>query len=562
MDGVFDDWGAAAPLAADPSGDGSSFDFGRIWAADDARFLYLRIEVGPVSSFDENNALVLYLDTDANAATGLAIGGLGAELEWKLGVRNGVYRRGASTATVYHDDIRFRAFPTVTATEFELCFGRDTLPNGTQPLFFGPTVRFFLRDTAAGGDQIPNAPQVLSYTMDQGAAPTTTALGFAREEATDLRVATHNVLGDGLWGGAEQPRFRRLYQAAAPDIFALQEIYDHTPAQTQALIQTWLPGTWYSADVNDCQTISRYPIEASWAIDNNLASLLDTTVPLGRKLLLVNAHLPCCANEAQRQQEIDRILRFLRDAMHEPGGVLDVPAGTVIAVTGDLNLVGEGKQLTSLITGDVVDESTYGADFAPDWDGTAMTDLISRQTEKRTSYTWRSDASSFWPGRLDFLIYADSVLETGNHFLVFTEEMSAAALTANGLQLNDSDASDHLLQVRDLRPRGAVEAPTPDAGSLEFRVLPNPLVSSARLMLSAPVRGQVELELFDVRGRRVLVETRELLEATSEIALELGSTAERQPGVYWLRVTSSAGAVGAAAKRTAGTVAVTLLPQR
>lgn len=537
MDGVFSDWGASAPLHIDPTGDGSSFDLGRLWAADDARFLFLRLEVGIEGSLDENNALVVYLDTDNNAGTGLSVSGIGAELEWKLGSRNGTYYRGGSSWSIFHDDIRFRSLPTVTATEFELCFGRDTLPNGSQPLFFGPTLKIVIKDTAAGGDQLPNVGQTLSYTLDQGAAPTTDPISFARFQPTDLRICTQNVLSDGIYAGADQPRFRRLYQAVAGDIYALQEIYNHTGTQTEALLESWFPGTpFYSADVNDCQTISRYPIDGSWAIDGNLATLIDTTPTIGRKLLLVNAHLPCCTNDAGRQQEIDHILQFLRDAMYEPGGQLDLAAGTAIAVTGDLNLVGLAQQLRSLTDGDVVNQGTYGADFHPDWDGTGLADVISRQTEKRTSYTWRSDTSSFWPGRLDFLIFSDSVLEPANHFLVYTHEMSAGALAANGLLATDSEATDHLLQVRDLRPLAEVDTPAVSPQSQGLRISPNPLPGIGQLLLAAPSAGPAEIAVYDASGRAILSESRFLGGETHAVAIDFTSLAS---GNYWLRFSAA-----------------------
>ncbi|MCC7141439.1 MAG: T9SS type A sorting domain-containing protein [Candidatus Eisenbacteria bacterium] len=537
LDGAVSDWGGATPLHTDANGDGSSFDFGRLWVADDARFLFLRLEVGIEGSLDENNALVVYLDTDNNTATGLAVSGIGAELEWKLGSRSGTYYRGGSTWSIFHDDIRFRSLPTVTATEFELCFGRDTLPNGSQPLFFGSTLKLVIKDTAAGGDQLPNVGQTLSYTLDQGPAPTTDPIGFARLQPTDLRICTQNVLSDGIYAGTDQPRFRRLYQAVAGDIYALQEIYNHTGTQTEALLESWFPGTpFYSADVNDCQTISRYPIDGSWAIDGNLATLIDTTPAIGHKLLLVNAHLPCCTNDAGRQQEIDHILQFLRDAMYEPGGQLDLAGGTAIAVTGDLNLVGLAQQLRSLTDGDVVDQATYGTDFHPDWDGTGLADIISRQTEKRTSYTWRSDTSSFWPGRLDFFIFSDSVLEPANHYLVYTHEMSAGALAANGLQAGDSDASDHLLQVRDLRPVAEVDTPAVAPPTQGLRISPNPLWGTGQILLAAPLDGPAEIAVFDATGRSVRQESRFLAGETNALAIDVTNLAS---GNYWLRFSTA-----------------------
>lgn len=502
MDGHFDEWSSVSPVWTDPAGDGSTVDFRRLWLADDARFLFLRIEVTNEIQLDESNSLVVYLDTDNNAGTGLAVGGIGAELEWKLGLRQGKYYRGTNP-NVFQNDLRFRGFSTVSDTQFEMCFGRDTEPDGTNPLFLGSTLKILWKDTASGGDQLPNSGSFVTYNLDQGDPVTTIEIPFDKEQAADLRVSTQNAHNDGLYDGALQPKFRRLYQATQPEIINLQEIYDHPATETRNLFTSWLGGTWYAADVNDCQTISRYPIEGTWAIDGNLAILLDTSAALGQKMLIINCHLPCCTDESGRQREVDHILQFLRDAMYESGGLLDIPAGTVIAPIGDMNFVGVARSLRSLLTGDIVDEALYGEDFDPDWDGSDFADLVSRQTEKRMAYTWRSDTSTFWPGRLDFMIHTDSAVTIGNHYLVYTHEMSGGSLSAHGLQAADSDASDHLLQVADLRPTAPSETGEVFDPTIPLRLLPNPMRNELTIRFRLPREERMRVEVLDVAGRRV-----------------------------------------------------------
>ena len=49
------------------------------------------------------------------------------------------------------------------------------------------------------------------------------------------------------------------------------------------------------------------------------------------------------------------------------------------------------------------------------------------------------------PGKLDYIIYSDSVIKPGNHFVLFTPEMSADSLAHYGLKSRDVvQASDHL----------------------------------------------------------------------------------------------------------------------
>ena len=103
LDGVFDDW-TAPSIHQDPAGDAGSatIDLGGLWAADDPNTLYLRFEVGSEQLLNAGNDLVLYLDTDMDDRTGLSIGGIGAELEWRFGTRSGSYRSGAGVTGIRH----------------------------------------------------------------------------------------------------------------------------------------------------------------------------------------------------------------------------------------------------------------------------------------------------------------------------------------------------------------------------------------------------------------------------------------------------------------------------
>ena len=78
IDGTYEDWNSVSPAYTDAGGDGgvNGVDFGRMWLADDNRFLFVRIELGTEMDISENNSLILYLDTDSNSSTGLAVGGI------------------------------------------------------------------------------------------------------------------------------------------------------------------------------------------------------------------------------------------------------------------------------------------------------------------------------------------------------------------------------------------------------------------------------------------------------------------------------------------------------
>ncbi|MBM3287345.1 MAG: hypothetical protein FJY88_08360 [Candidatus Eisenbacteria bacterium] len=510
LDGLDSDWDGIAQLLADPAGDGgtSGIDLRSLSAADDARFLFLRFDVGTELLLNDGHRLTLYLDTDANSATGLSVGGIGAELEWRFGDREGVYRFGAQSTNISQSDIRFRAMPTVTGSIFEIAIGRDARPDGSHLLFAGSAVRILLWDTQAG-DRLPDAGGIATYTMDGGPPPAETSIPLGRQEADDLRMITYNVETDGPWDSLSGPRFGRQLAAIEPQLLHFQEIYDHTAQQTADFVETWLPSgpgeEWYAAGNQDCKTVSRFPIEQTWSLDGNLAALIDTRPLLEARLLVVNAHLPCCSNNSSRQAEIDRILSFIKDAK-SPGGTVTVDSGTPILIVGDLNLVTLRQHLLSLLTGDIVNEGAYGPDFAPDWDGSGLADLISRQTAKRVGYTWRRDGSSYWPGHLDFFIYTDSVLGLGNHYLLYTPEMPADTLAHYGLLASDSEVSDHILSCADFRPVGPADTVDNCVAPIRLCIGPNPgRPSRAPLGIRVGLQGggMARLEILDAAGRSV-----------------------------------------------------------
>ena len=63
----------------------------------------LEIEVGDEIELQENNSIVLYIDSYNNSGTGLSVGGIGADVKWRFGNRNGVVYSsdGLTTSVAY-----------------------------------------------------------------------------------------------------------------------------------------------------------------------------------------------------------------------------------------------------------------------------------------------------------------------------------------------------------------------------------------------------------------------------------------------------------------------------
>ena len=135
------------------------------------------------------------------------------------------------------------------------------------------------------------------------------------------------------------------------------------------------------------------------------------------------------------------------------GRSLSLPANTPVVYGGDLNMVGLDDPIYTLVSGNISDEATYGPDFAPDWDGTSLTEQPLLQTDHPFDFTWMSsNINSEWmPGKLDYIITSDASVDLKAGFVIRTADMSEERLEALGLMADDAlDASDHFLVVADL----------------------------------------------------------------------------------------------------------------
>ncbi len=514
MDGFFDDWTALTPVFTDGAGDAgaSGIDFRNVWVANDQDYFYLRFETTADVQPDEQQEMRLYLDTDMDAGTGQSFGGIGAELVWEFGFRDGTFYYKGGNATIEHAAVGLLMGPTVSSTEFEVALARNAVPAGGANLFLGDTVRFILTDDA-GGDICPDSGSI-SYTFAAGTLPVPT-IPLERQDPSHIRLMEWNVQSDGLFdGGSAEAAQDRLLKAVDPDMLIICEVWYHSATEVRDMIETHLPSgpgeAWYAVGIDGGNVIcSRFPVLDSWLITpsyRNTAVLLDLPNQ-AKDLLLIASHWRCCSADADRQNEADAIVEFLRDAK-TPGGLLDLPDGTPFLMAGDLNLVGWRQQLLTIQSGDIQDEGTYGPDMAPDWGGLPFVPVQSRQPDARASYTWRNDFSSYYPGMLDWVLYTDSALDLHNHYVLETRTMTATTLATYGLQQYDTtDASDHAARVADFTvfdPLSSV--PDRPADLEDARLLPNapnPFNPRTELRFALDAEGSVGLEIYDARGRRV-----------------------------------------------------------
>lgn len=470
IDGEMGDW-RAVPVRHTDVESAAPVDLQRLWVAHDPHHLFLRVQLDTALSLSEDNSLVLHLDTDDDPSTGRAVHGLGAEATWAFGRRTGTVDIDGRTIEVGHDAVGLSALPTVRARTFEVALDRSARPGGG-PLFDGDRLRVVL---TIDGDRLPDAEGGVGYRMS-GTAVERDMPSLRTPAPGSLRLLSYNVRRDGLFEPAAQPAFGRILRAVNADVIGFQEIYDHSAAATGRVVDSLMAtaeggesaGDWAVAKAGpDLVVASRYPVAGVHTIpgyedDKSGAFLLDTREALGRRLVLVVMHPPCCnvgpedgapSRNVQRQHVVDGVAAFLRD-LNEGSGPFDVPENTPVAVLGDMNFVGDPQQARTLRTGEIVNEDRFGPSAAPDGDGSTLLDLNPGQTGRPMHTTWIDAESSFPPGRLDYAFLSDSVLRATHAFVLYTPALADSTLAACGLRASDTrTASDHLPLVVDIARR-------------------------------------------------------------------------------------------------------------
>ncbi len=455
IDGQFHDWDNVGIAYSDMEGDGMSADFGDIKITYDMEFLFIYFNFHNGEYLMQDwNAFHLYIDADNNASTGLDFHGIGAELDWTFGQREGVFYINGGSETIWQNVLTLRIGPTITSTEFEIAISRESdvlTLNESQVLTEG---KIMIAEALPNSDTVPNEDGGIYFSIGEDTVPLADPIPLERKHEDDIRIVTYNTWNDGFLDEERQPHFKRIIQALDPDVIALQEHWDWD--EIDDIIQSWFPDEpWHvSWTHRDMVVLSRFSIIDDATLTSSgrtMCALLDTEEELGKNLLIVNSHLSCCASNEDRQQQVDEFLSVWREWISNENGPFNLEDETPFVHMGDFNFVGYRQQVETIRIGDIVDENEYGEDFLPDWDNTAVVDLFSRHTHKRMGYTWRSDGSSFNPGKLDYIFYSDATIDTGRHFTLNTLAMGEATLMGYGLEWDDTqEASDHLPRVFDI----------------------------------------------------------------------------------------------------------------
>ena len=535
--GGTDEWDERTPAATDPADDAGAgnSDLSRLWIESDADFLYLAFEIAAPALLSDGNSLRLTLDADDDSGTGSAADGVGAELVWRFGDRRGTVYSASGARSVEWADIAFWTAPQITSTRFEMALPRNAAP-GVLPVVTGDRVRVVV---SSGSDRIEAAADLTEAGRVRG------PVVLDKQSPDHVRVLAYNVLRDRLFDGSAEGAFTRVLRAIRPDVVVFSEIYDAGAAQTAARLASLLgepASEWFAAKAGpDIIVVARTPVTRVAEVAGN--GLFRVAAPDGgaSDWIVAGMHPPCCTNDDGRQDEVDAMIAAIRNA--RASGT--IPADAPLVVAGDMNFVGQARQLDTLFGGDILNEARYGADAPPDTDGSAITDAAPQATGVPAAFTWRSPPSDFPPGQLDYLAYSDAALGAGRTFVLYTPGLTDAERAETGLQANDaagrtgSDyASDHLPVVVDLfaLPGTSTEAGRAAAPVEIVGVSPQPASGSMRVLFRSAAPGPATVALYDALGRRVLQQT-----ATGGDTVTL-DTARLAAGVYVVRVKTERGA--------------------
>ena len=450
LNNQFGDWSGIDHLNAP---DGSPFI--KTAATSNLNWLYVHIELQNEVGLDENilpNEYFLLLDLDDDTDTGVdyANQGLGVDLLLNFSSRQAIRYTGGSGIESLNE-IGMRSSPTYSAKEFEIAFKRDLLGD------VGESIRLKWYD---GDGQVGFPAEGIVHEMNSSVDPWTPH-SIARSEGTLDRVAFWNM-NNRMDEGPAKMAMERILQAVAPDIIGFSEVSNVSANYVRGLLNEWIPleggASWNVVkDDYDLMVASKGAVLSSHSgVYRQFPVVVEAHEDWLVPMLFTSSHLKCCggaSNEAQRQSEADEYMAFLRDAISGEGDGPVLSPNAPIVYGGDLNMVGLDNPIYTLVTGDISDETNNGPDFAPDWDGSSLTEWPILQSDHPFDYTWTSSSlSSEWiPGKLDYIITSDASTGYKGGFVLRTDAMSAARLEELGLQSNDAlAASDHFIVVADL----------------------------------------------------------------------------------------------------------------
>ena len=470
IDGKFQDWEGVEFIEDNINDNGFAVDFTSLSITNDNRYLYIKFttteQIDLMDSGSNGESMyntVIYIDTDNNNKTGYVPNynsNIGSELGIFLNQRYVWYNTPNPNVQISLYDIGLFSAPTVTSNEFEIAIDLEAQYGG-ENLFPNQEIKIQLKDFISD-DAIPNINSEIIYNINSNNLNYTT-LNTEKEKEDLIRLSAYNVLYNGLDDNERLEQLKNIIKSVNADIYAFSECYETSSETVKNILDEILPISnnqgWYviKKEDDDLITASKFPIIQDWpnesyGIKKMHPCLIDLPDSLFTKdLLVINAHMSCCDNDNDRQEQADDFVNFILDAK-STGGIIDLANETPFVLCGDLNLVGLSQQLQTLTSGEIIDTEAFGIGGGMNWSNNDLRDEICMHVETPFSYTWRDitpSPGSYSYGRLDYIIFSDDVMSSQKSFTIDTKFISQKKLNEMNLDVNDSFGSDHLLTTID-----------------------------------------------------------------------------------------------------------------
>ncbi len=496
---------------------GSPVDLVSVAVRDDPRFIHLLIDLGDTVTVQGMPGTVeVVLDVDGDGGTGAAHGGVeGADLAIVLSRQRepaaDVYGAGVGMRRIGEGgpgDIEGAAVvgllvsPTHSSDRFEVRVDRVGMwgegvaglsgAGGAGGAGTGRTVgaagailagRVRYLRAGAAVDETPLFTH--AFATDPGVDPPVLGAEVVARTPNALRVVTWNVSDENFRDRPEA--FRRVLAALAPDVLLLDEVYAEVTQGALVRFGEMLAGEegpgweWWLAtgggrqrtvvgarglelrgearlaradhepgalegwlrEVGDEPEAPRMPPPSRLAraeADGGLSATGAWVSVDGRDILFVPVDLQSAGYDGSPRDRLRELqARTLNRAL---ASVLAGRPDAGLVIGGDLNLVGSARPLAHLRSGLGTDGDDLGVVRLP-------------RLRDRSLVTWRATRAGdpFSPGRLDYVLYRDSVLQVERAFVFDVADLSPEALRLLGVRASDTLESDHLPLVVDFRVR-------------------------------------------------------------------------------------------------------------
>lgn len=446
------------------------------WPPDAAAYadehnLYLRFTV-PDERFTLQSAdqsVVVSLDLDASTSTGFVgelvpYNQMGTDLEIRFSpeaadgrrlrgvVMEAVDATGARTPLDMGAwDLQFA--PTYAAGWYELRLSRTPSSHAGLPLE-GMCSSGFVRGIVSlrtDHDKVIGFADPFVLPVDRVCpdGPRLSGVDVPAKPVSGVRVLSYNVEKSSP---LRTPAvFGRVLTALNPDVILMQEWEDGDDQTVQAWLTQYVPTTpeWFvikakgdNAHGGGVLVASRYPMTPMFdgpvttGFGGRPVRCVGAFVktPQG-EVAAVSVHLKCCGTkdspeDKERMLEAKSINAAIAAACAQRPGARRV-------IGGDFNLVGSRPPLDLLRAG-------------LDADGADLAIADAPNLAERIYSTWRDPATGFAPGRLDWVMYSESISRSPEAFVFDASRLNDAALARLGLDRTDCTGSDHLPLVVDL----------------------------------------------------------------------------------------------------------------